>query len=309
MRLLTTACLGILLTSPQLAHGQVLLKFKIVEGLTSTLVTEAESNQTLTIAGMEVVSASTQKRTVESSNGRRNPDGTIHVEQVFKALEADLSLPGGIELQFDSANPDAPRPGTQADFLLDILNATSKSTWTMIYSADGRVVAVEGGKKTLDSLDERTQELVAKQFDPEYLKDQANTQLDLFPATPVSEGDTWRRSSDVRLEAGQSLSFTTDYEYIGTVKTSAGKELDRIAVHVKEVSYDIDEDAPTPLRITDSALKIENAEGEILFDREVGQIVQQNDKVRITGDITFSVSGNELPGKVDLTMHNRVKRS
>ena len=306
---LTVPFLAILLSTPQLASAQVLLKFKFPDGATATVVTETVSNQTLTFGGVELTTESRQKRTVETTNGRRAPDGTIRVEQVFKALDAQLSLPGGIELQFDSADPDAPGTGTDADILLDILRTTAKSKWTMIHGPDDQVTAVEGGKQALESLDEKAQELVEKQFDPEYLKSQANTQLRLFPPTPVSKGETWRRSSDLRLEAGQHLSFTTDYQYVGTVRSAAGKDLEQIAVKVADVSYTIDEDSPAPLRISESDLKVAGSEGMILFDREAGHVVEHKDKVHIIGEITFVTAGQKVPGKLVLKMENTITRN
>ena len=40
----------------------------------------------------------------------------------------------------------------------------------------------------------------------------------------------------------------------------------------------------------------------VLFDREKGEIMEVTSTTRITGPLTFSVNGQELPSKLDVTM-------
>ena len=68
-------------------------------------------------------------------------------------------------------------------------------------------------------------------------------------------------------------------------------------------------DSPSPLKITDSDLKIQESGGTILFDRAAGMIVETKDKRQISGTLKCEVNGNELPGKLDLTFETSSNRS
>jgi len=291
----------VLLVSPSLAQEAVALKFKFPNDQKATATAQIESKQTLTIAGMPLETGSTQERTVSTVNGTRAADGRLRVEGKMEALKASLKLPGGIELEFDSAKPDAPPPGTQVDFLLDLFKAESKATWTTIHGADNRVLAVEGREKALEGLPEQLQVLGKKQYEQAYLVATANREMEKIPTQPIKKGDTWERTEPVRLEAGQTMTFKTQYQYDGVVEKN-GKRLHQISSKPLSVEYAMDADSPSPLKLVASNLKIGDANGVILFDQEAGRIAEETSKVQIKGDITFEVNGMQLPSQLDLTL-------
>lgn len=306
-----TVCL-LLLACPLAAQAQekVTLKFKVLEGQESTVLAETETDQTLTLTvggmDMDVQTGATQSKTLRSKTGQRGPDGKIRTENAIEHMSANISLPNG-EIQFDSNDDEHVKTGSPADMLVDILAATAKAKWAVVYDANNRVVAVEVAPGPLQSLEPNVRQMVEQQFDPNYLKEQANNQIELFPNRPIAVGDTWRKSSEVRLDSGQSLTFTTDYKYEGTVQGPDGQQLDRVSVDTKEVSYAIDPNSPSPLRLKNSNLKVDSSDGYVLFDRERGHVREQSEKVHITGTMTFTAGGMEIPGKLDLTMKNTVK--
>lgn len=303
---LTALALFCLASSTQ---AQVKLEHKLAEGQKTKSTVEIKSGQTLSIAGMDVVTNSEQTMTISSVNGKRDAQGRLPVQQKIDALKAEIEV-AGQQLSFDSAKPDAPPPGTQIDVLLDIFKATAKSAWTVVYGEDNSVVAVEGRGKALEALPEELQAMTKKQYEPEYLVQQANDQLAQIPNKPVSKGDTWEVGTTVRIEAGQTLSFKTTYTYEGTVKGTAeqgGKLLHKISEKTTEVTYAMDADAPGPLKAKNSDLKIAASEGTTLFDNEAGQVVTSLSKVQITGTITFEVAGMELPAKLDLKLEQNSK--
>ena len=107
------------------ASAQVTLEHKFPDGATSTAVTNVKTDQTLTLAGTDILTKSEQTVTIVSTNGTRDADGQLTVMHKIEALKVDLSV-AGIELSFDSAKPDAEPPGTQLDFLIDMFKATTK---------------------------------------------------------------------------------------------------------------------------------------------------------------------------------------
>ncbi len=287
------------------ASAQVRLEYKFPDGEKSTTVVQVKTKQVLNLSGMDLESGADQSFTITSVNGQRAADGTLKVVHKIDALNTKVALPGGIELAFDSSKPDADPPGTQFDVLLDVFKALSKSSWTATHDKSNRVVAIEGRDKAFESLDETLRAALKKQFDPDYLKQQANNELDVIPSTPISKGDTWELTVPVRLDSGQLLTFTTQYKYEGTVERG-GKQFDQIKSTTKEVTYSVDADAP--LKVLKSELKVASSEGAILFDREAGQAIESRSKTQIKGEITLEIVGKELPGTLDLTLEQITKR-
>lgn len=286
------------------AQAQVTLKHKFPDGRTSTVEAEVKTSQTLNLAGMELKSGSVQTVTVTTTNGQRADDGTLVVKNKIVALKAEVTLPGGTELAYDSAKPDADPPGTQFDFLLDVFKATAKSSWEAVMDQDNRVVAIKGRDAVYADLPETVREAMKAQVDPEYLKTVGNDELAKLPSKPVSPGDSWERTNTVKLDSGQKLTFTNEFTYKGGVEQD-GKKLERIVSKTTKVEYTAD--AGSPLKVLESDLKVAASEGEILFDQALGQAVSQRSKMQITGTLKLEIAGMELPGNLDLTMENNTK--
>jgi hypothetical protein len=299
-----TSVIAVVLGIGATSSAQVKLEHKYPDGAKSTTVMQVKTKQVLTLAGMDIETGADQTFTITSVNGQRAADGTLQVVHKFDALTAKVSLPGGVELEFDSSKPNADPPGTQFDIVLDIYKVLAKSSWTATHDKSNRVISVEGRDKALESLDEALRAATKKQFEPEYLKQQANDELNKIPSKPVSKGDTWDLTTVVRLDSGQKLTFTTQYQYQGTAE-HGGKQLDQIKSTTKEVTYSVDADAP--LKVTKSDLKVTSSDGLILFDREAGQVIESRNTMQIKGDLTLEVLGNEYPGKLDLTLEHLSK--
>lgn len=283
--------------------AQIKLEQKYPDERKSKATVKISTQQSLTLNNKPIETSSEQEMVVSSENSKREEDGKLRQTQKIESLKAKLSMPGGVVLEFDSTKPNQPAPGTQFDMFLDLIKANSTATWTVVRGQDNRVLAVEGRDKILDTLDAAKREMLKKQTDPNYLREQANREMDKIPAKPVSKGDSWQLTDTMRLDAGQSLTFKTKYTYQGEVDRN-GKKVHQIDVETTDVTYSIDADSPSPLKLASSNLKPKMLEGVILFDNEQGQVVEIRQKVQITGDLKFNWGGNELAGQLDLTMAN-----
>lgn len=67
----------------------------------------------------------------------------------------------------------------------------------------------------------------------------------------------------------------------------------------------MDADAPSPLKVIKSDLKVEASDGTMFFDREAGCVVESKGKTQIKGSMTFSINDMELPGELDLTIETK----
>ncbi len=291
----------VLLAIPHAALAQVKLELKLPDGQKTISVVKISTKQVLTLAGMNIESGSDQEMSISTTNAKRAPDGTLRQQQKIEALKAKLTLPGGVNLEFDSTQPDAPPAGTQFDVLLDLIKVNVKANWTVVRDKENRVTAIEGREKVLEGLDEAKRALLQKQLDPAYLRETANKELDKLPMKPVNKGDTWEVTETLRLEQGQNMTFKTKYTYQGTADRNS-RQLDKIDVETLEVGYGVDADAPLPLKVKGADLKPKTLEGVIYFDREKGNVVESRSSVQIKGTINFEVNGQELPAQLDLTM-------
>ena len=186
---------------------------------------------------------------------------------------------------------------------MNLLRAAAKARTTLVLDPSGKVVAVEGLDKATEGLPDE----LKGEFDAEKIKRTANEELDRLPADLVKPGDTWTRNSDLPLDSGQSMSFTTEYKYVGEVK-DGDKLLDKIEAKVSSVSYSIAENAKGPLKTTKSDLKPTESSSTLLFDRAAGEWHSLKYKIRIQGNIDFTYDGQPLPGKLDLTIESDTTR-
>jgi hypothetical protein len=281
------------------AEAQVKLQLKFPDGTKTTGTITTKTHQILKLAGMEIETKANETVSTTTTNGKRKADGTIQLTSKIDAVKSKLTLPGGVELEFDSAKPSEPA-GTAFDFLLEIYTAIPKIVSTTVLDKDNRVVSVKVDETPLADLSDMAKAIVKGRFDGDYLKETANKQMDRIPTSAVKKGDSWQVELTANLGGGQSLAFKTTYTYEGMIEKD-DKNYDRITSKVTEIKYAQD-DPDAPAKVTASELKVESSSGEILFDRKLGRPVSDTDKFHVTGTMTLDVNGMEFPAELDLTI-------
>ncbi len=290
------------LASP--ASAQVKLEYKFPEGTRASYRTTSKTHQVLTIAGMNIETESESSAVTSHTVGKRNADGTLPVGEKIESLKIQMDLPGGISINFDSANPDAKIEVPQLAFLGEALKALVGLSYTVVLDEHNRVKFVEGTEKVmskLDGFDPQAANFIKGRLKADSIKRSFEMDHANLPDILVRRGEPWERTEVMDIEGGQSLTFKKRYEYLGTVE-QGGRTLDKIGVKELEVSYAMDPDADSPLKPLKSDLKVDSSDGTLLFDREAGSVVERKGKTRITGDITFTANGQELPSQLDLTI-------
>lgn len=287
----------------QPVRAQVKLEQKFVEGAKTVNHTNMKVTQTLSLAGMNLETSSDRFVIVSSKAGKRETDGKIRVDQNVDKLSITVKLPGGLMLTFDSDDPNKKAENPALQPLVDAMGALSKAKIVFIYDQAGKVVAVEG----LDKAAEKVSEEARGDLDPEVAKKNANQEIDRLPSDPVKVGDTWSRNADLNLGSGQIMSMTTEYKYVGEVK-EGDKTYDKIEAKTTTTTFSIAEGSKLPLRVTKSDLKPTESSNTLLFDRAAGQLQSNKGKLRIQGDLEFSINGQSLPAKLDLTMESDTTR-
>ena len=85
---------------------------------------------------------------------------------------------------------------------------------------------------------------------------------------------------------------------------------DKIAANTTAVTLAIAQspNASVKIKLNKSDLKPTESVETILFDREAGQVHSTKGKLRIQGDLDFTINGQALPGKLDLTIESEAVR-
>lgn len=300
--ILAAAVLGLGLA--QTASAQVKLELKWPEKSSYTLETVVKLDQTLEIMGMEIPTQSEETIQTTRSIGEKRSDGSIPVEITTDSLKANLNLPGGNTIAFDSANPDAPvEEDSPFGFLVDTFKALTGAKYTIVVGKDGKVTAVEGTEKVLDKANQispQAADILKSQLNGEKMKESLNDEFGVFPDILLRPGETWARTHKQDIGGGQTFTYDTTYTYEGTVEKD-GKTLDRISKKATSVKYSQDPESAAQAKVEKSDLKIESSEGSILFDREAGLIVDSKEKTRIVGTMLMTVMGQQLDTELDLT--------
>jgi hypothetical protein len=264
--------------------------------------TEAKTEQVLTIAEQNVETKANSFMVTSHITGDRAADGSITVTEKHDVMQTTLQLPG-IEFQFDSANPDKEPSIPQLKPIADALRTSFATPVTTILDKNNQVREVSVPQAALADLDPMFKGL----FEPEKMKKASIQAHGLLPDKPVTAGDNWERNIDVNLDSSQMLSFVIKFTYTGPVEQN-GKTLHRITSKPTAVTYTMAADSPSPLKVTQSDLKVTDSEGEMLFDQAAGSIVKDHSRTRIEGPMTFSIGGQELAGKVNLQITKTTSR-
>lgn len=281
--------------------GQVKLALKYPDNAELVTHSQVKTKQTLNIGGQDVETENDAFVVTRSKFGARGSDGTLVSDDKVETLQVNLKI-AGIELQFDSGNPDKKSDNAALEPVLDILRATHRMPTRVTRDKDNKVVKVEFPQEELD----RLSDAVKKEFDPEKKKEQAQLETAFLPGKDVKMGDTWETSSTASLGGGQTMEFGMEYTYAGTV-TEDGKTLHKVTSKAKTVKYQMDQNADSPLKITGSELKPTESSGEYLLDLEAGRVTKAVAKIRIQGDLQMSIGGMNLPGKLDLTIETNAR--
>ncbi len=257
---------------------------------------EMEINQTLTIAGMEIETGVNNYVVTEEKVTAASAD-KVTLSSKLSAMQMELSLPGGVMLNFDSGNPDAETPAGPLAEVMKFFKLLSKATWTSTLDGDRKLATVEYEESFLSEVPE----MFKSEVTPEKVKKEANTVIARLPGKEIAVGDKWDRNEESSLGQGQTFFFAREFEYLGNEEHN-GKQMAKIGITIKSVKYDVEAGGALPLQVKSSELKADGSTGTFWYDIAAKQIVETKETLKITGDLVLVANGQELPSELDLTM-------
>lgn len=279
------------------------LQVKYVPNSRERFQTEQKTEQVLTIAGQKVETKSSTFQVSEQSIGAAAADGSLEVVEKLVVLQSEVKFPGGLAINFDSANADKPAENPLLEPLVRVLRVVSQTPITFVIDGDRKPKEVK--------FPPTAGELVGPEyksfFDADRRKKAFSQALGYLPDGPANVGDKWERTIETDLGSSQLLTVVQEYEMKEPVEKD-GRRLHRIVSRAKTVTYSMDPNSPSPLKVSQSDLKPTASEGEILFDAVRGLAESKKSKVRIEGTLTLVFNGNDLPGTLDLTISDNTTR-
>jgi hypothetical protein len=291
------------------AFAQVKLEYKFPEGQTLTYKTTMKVNQTMTIMGMELPTESDQTIITSRAIGKRAGDSGLPVREKVESFRTELTLPGGLQISYDSKDPNAKIDNEQLKFLEDVFKLAAETNYTVVLDGKNKVKAVEGTEKLLeraDKLNELVRGSIRSQFQPDKLKAKFEQSHANLPDVLARQGEPWERTESMEAGGEQEMVVRKKYEYAGTEK-KGDKTLDKITAKVTEVKLSDNPNSQSPAKVTKSDLKVESSDETILFDREAGRVAEARGKLRVKGTMTLSAMGQELPGELDFTIESNTE--
>jgi hypothetical protein len=285
----------------QSARAQVKLEHKFREGTKLTYKTRSRTRQVLTSMGKENVTEENSTIVTSRTVGKRRGDSSVPIEEKTESLRAVLSLPEGINVNFNSTDRSVKIDDPELAFIGDEFKLLSESAYTVVLDDKNKVKAIEGTDKLLkraETLNQDSRDFIKDRFESRKLKTKFEQALQILPDTLVRSDEPWERTELFEI-GDQALIFRKKYQYAGTEK-KRDKTLDKITSKVIEVTYKQDPETKSPLKVKKTNLKVESSDGTILFDREAGHSVSSKEKTQIKGDMTFSAAGTEFSNTLDL---------
>ena len=168
------------------------------DGETIDTEVEVEIDQTLNIAGMEVVTAVNNFVATKDTVTDATP-GQVKVAGEVAKMQIDLSLPGGIKLNYDSGSPNNPAPAGPLGEIMKYMEIAGKAKWEMEFGSDGKVKSAQ----YLGDLINNLPEMYKSDLSNEQLAKETNMAINRLPTESVSKGDSWERNEEAPLGNGQ----------------------------------------------------------------------------------------------------------
>jgi Family of unknown function (DUF6263) len=221
-------------------------------------------------------------------------DGNWTVKQKIEGVKMDVEI-GGNKVPFDSTEKGGGgNPLVGSEFTLTIDKTMS-------------ITKVEGRDECLKKLIEKN-----KQDDPllkiildEALKQMSESLFSVVPEKPVKKGDSWTKTSLVKM--GPIASLETNYQYTYEGPDESRLQKIKIETTMKYNPPGPNADGPLPFKIVKADLSSKELNGRILFDATKGRVRSSDITMHLTGTLTLEIGGMASEVTLDQTQTTKVK--
>ena len=290
------------------SQGAEPLRWKLVEG--NQLHYDVRHHNTLAVVADQAGEFSSETTQQVGLLWRVGSVGetAAEVQQQVESLNIKITMPGGMELVFDSKT-GKPAEGIAA-MLSPMFDVLTKLPTQLKVTPRGEVEDLQADEEALEKLKtlpaiKPLGELTAT----EGLKQLAEVIAFPLPEGELTEGVTAQRGIEVENRILGKLSGTTIWKYTGAV-TREGRDYERfepsIELEIAPVTLPEEgESTAGPKPLTDPQLKSPVVTGEALFDREAGALHRLSLKIEFTlsGQLAGHPAACEVMQQVEVTAH------
>ncbi len=313
------------------AAAQVVLRQRCEPG-SVTYETTGSVRQRVSLLGQTVDSSIDQTMLLDVTTGEPNERGEREIAYRPQRLTI-MTRSGDERLAFDSSAPADLRAARQDDATptLRLFAALAEATWSLTVDESLSVREFRGRDRVLEGLDPAIARGLAPQFEPEYLRRQAQEELQPFSDRPVRPGDRWRRTREQLLEGGVTLRIDEEFRYVGEIEAAGERQHQvdwrcvaaRLVVPDAEPTNDAertndaeptnDAEAPAPdseeqPTIEYGTLRVVESRGELRLSRASGRIESSERHLVLTGPLALRLGERKVDGTVELTLDERQRR-
>ncbi len=302
-RLLVTVVVTLVGTTPAFCQA-VKFERKYTAGERVLVFSTEKLSQSIDMQFMKADTGVTGSKTTLIETSKRNDKGEFTRTHTLKTMKTEASMPGGMEMSFDSRKPDAavapqiPGAPGAGDQMLDSVKASMKAVRTFTFDKNNKLVGAKLSGLDLSSMPA----MAAAEFDEGALLKARQTQLDALPQKAVRPGETWKKKTITPLGAGQNLHQDVTYTYRGLVKRG-GKMYDKIETVTTAAELKVEEGSPAQLKGSD-VKPGPKSRGEIWFDRSAGRIVASKVVIDLEGTITIAAPTGSLDAGFKMKIEN-----
>lgn len=276
----------LLLTIVSCSHDALLLKWQFKKDDTFHYETTSRLTQSVRVKEQEYkqdnVHTAVMKYTVQAVEA----DGLLKLEQIIESMKA--------------TNPDgSASPGNNA-----IYNQLQGVALTMKLNPKFEVTELEGYDLLLKKLagdDPSLRRVVHALFSEKHFKQAVHQAFGVVPQKEVPAGFQWKLNSETSLGPLGSVQVNLQMTAVG-LEDFESKKLVKITYKPTLVYQPATSEASNPeMSITKGTVQLQESDGIAYFDPKAGRLYHSTLKLKMTGELTGKISGQEVPIRFDQT--------
>lgn len=264
------ALLVFALALPSAAQAQVTLAWKLDAGERFALEETVQSRQTIKLMNTETRQDLDQTRHSRVSVLKRNPDGTLILEQKIDK----------VKVQHGGDGPDA---NTK---VLKQLEGASFWFHLDVKHKIGRVEGYDALIKQLAKDNRADAKLIRSVFTEDSFRRSVDTWLGFLPAEPVDKGATWKHKSSLPLGPLGAVAIDTTYKLTDFDKKTQIAAMSFSGIGIYQAPA---EDADLPLKVSGGSLRLAKYGGTITFNADKGRLVRLEAQMSLRGKLTAGI--------------------
>jgi hypothetical protein len=284
------------LASAQVAQAETKLRWKFTKGQKTSY--EISMDMTQDIKGGDLPLSMKIKQMMNMTWDVKDvaDNGTATLNQTIDRVRIELSMSGANQepIKYDSDAKDKPA-GTE--MMSRMYDAMIGKPFVLKMTPLGKVVDFKAPETVLAAFKNSPMPGGGNMFSEDGLKQMISQTLPPLPEEAVSEGTTWKQSSEMQAPPFGKQIMKTQYTYAGPAEID-GKKVDKIDVSM-DLKIEPAGESQTKIRLKDA-----EAGGEILWDNSAGRPVES----QITSSITVVIELNGMSAEQGVTTKMNMKQ-